>query len=335
MAEPMSLSTSPTLLEQLRVHPGDRGAWEELVGRYAPRIRIWCRRSGLQEADVEDAVQAVLARLVRGMAEFRYDPSRSFRAYLKSLTRYAVCDLREAFARPDAGCGGSRAAEILAGVQARDDLMRHLEDEFDLELLREATRRASHRVEPTTWEAFRLVVEDGLPSREGRRPPRDQGRPGVRGQEPGSWPWSSRNSASWKGTRRSATCWGSREGLGDDMVSESPSGWNGSSTAGTTTPIATPSRTTSRVPPCRRRRATDRRLESPVAPEAGRGHPWAESPRRRHPPSRRPSRRPGGSVDFGPGDGPPSPMAALRDEVWSATTSGGGWASSRWRSTPS
>jgi RNA polymerase sigma factor (sigma-70 family) len=166
MAEPMSLSTSPTLLEQLRVHPGDRGAWEELVGRYAPRIRIWCRRSGLQEADVEDAVQAVLARLARGMAEFRYDPSRSFRAYLKSLTRYAVCDLREAFARPDAGCGGSRVAEILAGVRARDDLMRHLEDEFDLELLREAMRRASHRVEPTTWEAFRLVVEDGLPSRE-------------------------------------------------------------------------------------------------------------------------------------------------------------------------
>jgi RNA polymerase sigma-70 factor (ECF subfamily) len=166
MAEPMSLSTSPTLLEQLRAHPGNRGAWDEFVGRYAPRIRIWCRRSGLQEADVEDAVQAVLVRLARGMAEFRYDPSRSFRAYLKSLTRYAVCDLRAAFARPDAGCGGSRVDKILAGVRARDDLMRHLEDEFDLELLREAMRRVSRRVEPTTWEAFRLVVEDGLPSQE-------------------------------------------------------------------------------------------------------------------------------------------------------------------------
>jgi DNA-directed RNA polymerase specialized sigma24 family protein len=58
---------------------------------------------------------------------------------------------------------------VLAGVEARDDLARHLEDEFDLELLREAMLRASKRVEPLTWQAFRLVVEDGLSSHEAAR----------------------------------------------------------------------------------------------------------------------------------------------------------------------
>lgn len=166
MHDPLTSTTSVTLLEQLRAAPADRAAWEEFVARYAQKIRGWCRRWCLQEADVEDVTQVVLARIARGMATFRYDPTRSFRAYVKTLTRYAVSDLRAALDRPDVARGDSLAARVLDAAEARDDLERHLREEFDLELLREAMNRASRRVEPETWDAFRLVTEEGCSATE-------------------------------------------------------------------------------------------------------------------------------------------------------------------------
>ena len=37
------------------------------------------------------------------MRTFHYDPAKSFRAYLKTLARYAWCDFLEASRRPGAG----------------------------------------------------------------------------------------------------------------------------------------------------------------------------------------------------------------------------------------
>jgi RNA polymerase sigma-70 factor (ECF subfamily) len=166
MSQPHASSTSVTLLEHLRAAPADRAGWEEFVGRYAPKVRGWCRRWCLQEADVEDVTQVVLARIARGMATFRYDPTRSFRAYVKTLTRYAVSDLRAALDRPDVARGDSLTARMLEAAEAREDLEQHLHEEFDLELLREAMSRISRRVEPETWEAFRLVTEGGCSTAE-------------------------------------------------------------------------------------------------------------------------------------------------------------------------
>src|SRR5947209_2478785 len=51
--------TRASLLSRLRKDPGDSSAWDEFVDRYGPRIRSWCRRWGLQEADAEDVTQIV------------------------------------------------------------------------------------------------------------------------------------------------------------------------------------------------------------------------------------------------------------------------------------
>ncbi len=40
--------------------------------------------------------------------------------------------------------------------------MRRLDEEFDQELLAEAAERVRRRVEPHTWEAFRLTALEGL-----------------------------------------------------------------------------------------------------------------------------------------------------------------------------
>src|SRR5262249_57495976 len=80
--------TSKTLLNRLR-SPLDQAAWNEFVERYGRRIYGWCRQWGLQEADAQDVTQDVLLRLARKMRSFAYDPSRSFRGWLRTLTHHA------------------------------------------------------------------------------------------------------------------------------------------------------------------------------------------------------------------------------------------------------
>jgi RNA polymerase sigma factor (sigma-70 family) len=153
--------TSVTLLSRLRRYPNDRSAWEEFVTRYGPKIRSWCQHWNLQEADIQDVTQTVLVGLAAKLRSFVYDPSRSFRAWLKTLVRHAWSDLVTDRRREVLGQGGG-AFEALGTLEARDDLERRLEEAFDMELLQIATARARERVAPQTWEAFRLTALDGL-----------------------------------------------------------------------------------------------------------------------------------------------------------------------------
>jgi RNA polymerase sigma-70 factor (ECF subfamily) len=155
-------STSTTLLGRLRQDPADQAAWAEFVRRYGPQVYRWCRHWQLQEADAEDVTQAVLVRLTERMRTFTYDPARSFRAYLRAVARYAWCDFLESRKQPGAGVGGSDVLGLLETVEAGDDLVRRVNEQFDQEVLAEAQARVRPRVEPHTWEAFRLTALDGL-----------------------------------------------------------------------------------------------------------------------------------------------------------------------------
>jgi len=162
MDSSLSGRTSATLLARLRQGgTPDQGAWAEFVRRYGRLIYQWCRRWKLAEAEAEEVTQAVLVRLVEKLRSFDYDPARSFRAYLKTLTHYAWCDFLEGRRRPDAGSGDTDVTEALASVEARDDLADRLQREFDQEALELATERVRQRVEPQTWDAFRLTALEG------------------------------------------------------------------------------------------------------------------------------------------------------------------------------
>jgi RNA polymerase sigma-70 factor (ECF subfamily) len=162
MAEGSVWETRISLLSRLRKDPQDTSAWDEFVGRYGPRIEAWCRRWGLQEADVQDVTQTVLVRLATKLRGFVYDPAGSFRAWLKTLTRHAWSDFVADRQRSVASTGGSGMFEVLHAVEARDDLEKRMEEAFDLELLELATNRVRERVQPHTWEAFQLTAVDGL-----------------------------------------------------------------------------------------------------------------------------------------------------------------------------
>jgi RNA polymerase sigma-70 factor (ECF subfamily) len=154
--------TRVSLLGRLRRDPTNQAVWAEFVEHYGGKIYRWCRRWNLQEADAQDVTQNVLLRLAEKMRDFQYDASRSFRAWLKTLTHHAWSDFIEARQRPGLGSGDSRVGTLLHSLEAREELLKQLEEEFDHELLQEAIGRVRLRVAPQTWEAFRLTALEGL-----------------------------------------------------------------------------------------------------------------------------------------------------------------------------
>lgn len=162
MPDPTASATSPSLLARLKLTVTDQSAWAEFDRRYGRLIHGWCRHWRVPEADAEEITQVVLVKLAEKMRGFTYDPTRSFRAYLKTLARYAWCDYLESRKRPGGGTGDSEVLRGLEAVAAGEDLVDRLNAEFDHELLAEAQERVRVRVDPQSWEVFTLTAAGGL-----------------------------------------------------------------------------------------------------------------------------------------------------------------------------
>jgi RNA polymerase sigma-70 factor (ECF subfamily) len=143
---------------RLAQSPRDEAAWAEFVQKYGEQLYRWCRHWGLQDADARDVTQKVLLDLARQLPEFKYDRSKRFRAWLKTIAHRAWSKYVDTLRRPGRGSGDSDVGAMLDSVEALDDLARRLDKEFDLELLEGAMSVVRERVEPTTWEAFRRLA---------------------------------------------------------------------------------------------------------------------------------------------------------------------------------
>jgi RNA polymerase sigma-70 factor (ECF subfamily) len=145
----------------LQQSPSDQAAWAEFVERYGRRIQGWCCHWGLQDADSQDVAQTVLLKLLLAVQTFRYDPQQKFRAWLKTVTHHAWQDLIRG--RRQIAAGGQRPIDDpLQSLAARHDLTAWIEGAFEQELLDAALVRIRPRVQPQTWEAFRLTTYEGL-----------------------------------------------------------------------------------------------------------------------------------------------------------------------------
>jgi RNA polymerase sigma factor (sigma-70 family) len=162
LAEPLP-TTRITLLTKLREDPSDQAGWDTFVERYGRHIYRWCRQWNLQDADAEDLTQDILLKLTRSLRDFRYDASRSFRGWLRTVAHHAWLDFEDRRRRVQNGAGDSMAHQQMLSVEAREDLAEKLEQAFDLEILEAAKLQVRLRVAPHTWEAFRLTALEGMP----------------------------------------------------------------------------------------------------------------------------------------------------------------------------
>ena len=159
--QPTPHTTRISLMARLGGSERDAAAWDEFVRLYAPHVIQWCRGHGLQETDAHDVSQDVLLRFFRQAATFRYDPEKTLRGYLRRMVVSAVSDWGDQIRRAGRVATGGPLDALLQSQPARDDLAARIERAFDTELLALAMREVEERVQPHTWEAFRLLAIEG------------------------------------------------------------------------------------------------------------------------------------------------------------------------------
>jgi RNA polymerase sigma-70 factor (ECF subfamily) len=153
-------TTSPTLLERLR-QPAEQDAWGKFVNLYTPLLYTWARHFGMGEADAADLVQEVFTVLVQKLPEFRYEPGKGFRNWLRTV---ALNKWRDHIRRKAAAPAGGPAA--LDDLAAPDDSGAFSEAEYRQHLVRRALQLMQAEFSPKTWQACWEHVAAGRPAAE-------------------------------------------------------------------------------------------------------------------------------------------------------------------------
>src|SRR5271154_3817185 len=104
-------TTHMTLLTRLRQDPSDQAGWDEFVERYGRHIYRWCREWKLQDADAKDVTQTILVKLTQKLRAFVYDPSRSFRSWLKTVAHHTWRDFEVSRRHAQPAAGGCEIEE--------------------------------------------------------------------------------------------------------------------------------------------------------------------------------------------------------------------------------
>jgi RNA polymerase sigma-70 factor (ECF subfamily) len=150
-------TTAPSLLEKVR-QPANQMAWNRFVQLYTPLLFFWIRPLGLRDADAADLVQDVFLTLVEKLPEFRYDPQRSFRAWLRTvlLNKWRNrCAVREA----------QQPTDIPEPADS-DNVAAFGEEEYRQHLVARALELMQQDFEPATWKACWELVVRSRPAEE-------------------------------------------------------------------------------------------------------------------------------------------------------------------------
>ena len=109
------LATRRSLLTRLR-DADDQAGWREFFDTYWTLLYRVALKSGLTEAEAQDAVQETIITVAQQMPEFRYDPARcSFKGWLLLLTRQRIAHQFRKRNKPG-GAGNRAHAGAVAGL---------------------------------------------------------------------------------------------------------------------------------------------------------------------------------------------------------------------------
>lgn len=118
---------------------------------YRPLLYVFFTRRGVSNHDAEDLASDLVMRLMTSMEKFHYDPSKGrFRSYLKTVAKNALNKFWADKARHATADGGA----ALDQHESRDELLRRLEEQFDLDLLKEAEYRVRAKVSERDWNIY-------------------------------------------------------------------------------------------------------------------------------------------------------------------------------------
>ena len=159
------MRTRQTLLLRIR-DEGDARAWAEFMDLYGAFVFNFCRKQGLQQADVEDIVQEVFRAVAKSIHGFAYDPTQgTFRAWLFRVVRSKLANHFNKQKRQPATPGETQL-EYLA--ERESDVNPAEAADWELAYKRRvfqwATERVQSEFKDTTWQAFWMsAVEEKAP----------------------------------------------------------------------------------------------------------------------------------------------------------------------------
>ena len=152
-------TTSESLLFRLQQdhNSPDESAWHQFVSLYTPLIFYWARKTGLGQSDASDLVQDVLTLVFQKLPDFKYDASRSFRGWLRTVT---LNKYREIYRRKSSrlATASESMLENLAPIEVA-------ESTWDIDYARLLVAKTMELMKDDfavgTWDALKLVMNDG------------------------------------------------------------------------------------------------------------------------------------------------------------------------------
>ncbi|NOY81096.1 MAG: sigma-70 family RNA polymerase sigma factor [Kiritimatiellaeota bacterium] len=159
----MGITTSPTLLDQLR-DTDDQAAWQRFFDLYSPLIIGFSRRRGCSLHQAHDVLQESMVCLMKALPVFQYDQARGrFRAFLFRIVDARIKDayrrnrrycLTADEPRP-AGWGDAPAADPEQNANTAPELWDRM---WDYNLLVNALDKVRRRVNTRTFRSFEMYV---------------------------------------------------------------------------------------------------------------------------------------------------------------------------------
>jgi RNA polymerase sigma-70 factor (ECF subfamily) len=152
--------TRPSLLLRLR-DPQDAVAWNDFVQIYAPLIRRFGLRHGLQDADADDVTQEVLRCVAEAIGRWEYDPRAGrFRSWLFTITRHQLVNHVERRKHQVRATGDTAMQQLLENLPAAEDAEAYWDQEYERQLFRWAADQVRMQFSEVHWQAFwRTAVE--------------------------------------------------------------------------------------------------------------------------------------------------------------------------------
>lgn len=142
----------------------DSDSWDALAAAYTPLLQQWLRRYGLQPSDVDDLVQDVLIAVAQDLRKFQHTGrSGAFRAWLRGILANRLRNLWRRNKNRPVNPGGTGFIGVLEQLEdPNSELSRIWGKEHDRHLLQALLSRVEGRFSPSTMNAFRRVVLDGI-----------------------------------------------------------------------------------------------------------------------------------------------------------------------------
>ena len=151
------LETPVSLLERLCRQP-DEAHWQRFVVLFTPLLSRWGNRLGVPATDTEDVLQEVYTTLFRKLPEFRYDPARSFRAWLWTVFHRQTLAWRKRQAR-----NLPLTVKQLEALESPDSVAEASEAEYRRFLISRILAVIQKDFPEQTWQIFWQVTVEGRP----------------------------------------------------------------------------------------------------------------------------------------------------------------------------